>query len=163
MPGDNYLCCTKGGIMKKILFALLVVTSFMGFTGVVHSVEPAFDGNDILKDCSLAFDMTKDAFLKDLFTKGARPLPSSAEQTKAMQCFSYVIGFKDALYVTQVYHEKWAKQSDVCLPYNNLNNKEALRIVLTYLKGNPELLARPQAALVYNAFYYAFPCSGQKQ
>jgi len=73
------------------------------------------------------------------------------------QCLSYVIGFKEALYVNQIFQEKNGQPTSFSIP-DNVNNEETLRVVLKYLHDNPTLLNRPQSALVFNAFFYAFPC-----
>jgi hypothetical protein len=129
----------------------------IGFSGTLSSAGQVATGNDVLRDCSLALDMAQEGYLGDVQSK-RKPMPSKAEQNRAMQCLSYVVGFKDALYVSQIFQEKNGSAPSVCLPKNDLNNEEALRIVLKYLQSNPQLLDRPQEAVVFNAFYYAFPC-----
>lgn len=143
--------------MKKILFLLMIVAVYFGFTEAAHSTEQVTDGNDVLRDCSLALDMAQNDYMENV-VKGTKPLPSKEQQNKTTQCMNYVVGFKDALYVNQLYQEKSGKKSAICLPYNNLNNELAVRVVLKYLQGNPKLLSQPQSALMFNAFYSAFPC-----
>jgi hypothetical protein len=143
--------------MKKTLFSLMIVAVCFCYSEPVQSTEQVPDGNDVLRDCSLALDMGQDDYMQNVI-KGAIPLPSKEQQNKAMQCMHYVVGFKDALYVNQIYEEKNGMKSAICLPYNNLNNDLAVRVVLKYLKDNPKLLSQPQSALTFNAFYYAFPC-----
>jgi len=129
----------------------------IGFSGTLYSAEQVATGNDVLRDCSLSLDMAQEGYMKEVLNKG-KPLPSNAQQNRATQCLSYVVGFKDALYVSHIFQEKNGSPPFICLPENNLNNEQALRIVLKYLHDNPQLLDRQQAALVFNAFYYAFPC-----
>jgi hypothetical protein len=144
--------------MKTLTWSLVVFAfSTVGFLGTLHSAEKIPTGHDVIRDCSLALDMAQQGYIENLVLKG-KPLPTAAQQNRATQCLSYVVGFKDALYVSQIYQEKNALASFVCLPTNNVNNEEALRIVLRYLQDNSRLLDQPQSALVFNAFYYAFSC-----
>lgn len=144
--------------MKRLTWYLIILAlSIIGFSGSLHSAEQVPTGNDVLKDCSLALDMAQEGYVGNLLRKG-EPLPTTAQQNRATQCLSYVVGFKDALYVSQIFQEKNGSAPFVCLPRNNLNNEQALRVVLKYLLDNSQLFDRPQAAVVFNAFYYAFPC-----
>jgi hypothetical protein len=144
--------------MKALAWALIILAvSTIGFPGTSHSAEQTPTGHDILKDCSLALDMMQEGYVENLVRKD-KPLPTTAQQSRATQCLSYVVGFKDALYVSEIYQEKNSSEPFVCLPQNNINNEEALRIILRYLQENSGLLDRPQSAVVFNAFYYAFPC-----
>lgn len=139
--------------MRTILLSLILLTICIGLPEIIHSAEQWTDGNDVLRDCSLAIDMAQDDYTEKVI-KGMKPI----QQNNAMQCMNYVVGFKDALYVNQIYQEKSGKKSDICPPRNNLNNELAIRVVLKYLKDNPKLLSQPKEGLVFNAFYYAFPC-----
>lgn len=143
----------------KILtrYSIILTLSTIGVWGTLHSAEQVLTGSDVLKDCSLALDMAQEGYVGNLLRKG-QPLPTTAQQNRATQCFSYVVGFKDALYVSQIFQEKNGAAPFVCLPTNNLNNEQALRILLKYLQGNSQLLDGPQSAVVFNAFYYEFPC-----
>ena len=143
--------------MKTLMPFLIILTLAIGFSGNLYSAEQIATGNDVLRDCTLALEMAQENYMKQVLSKG-NPLPSKDQQNRAMQCLNYVVGYKDALYTSQIFQEKNGSVSFVCLPENNLNNEQALRIVITYLKDNPQMLDSPQAAVVFNAFYYAFPC-----
>jgi len=143
--------------MKTLIGFFIILALAIGSSGTLYSSEQVPTGNDLLRDCSLALDMAQEGYMREVLSKG-KPLPTNAEQKRATQCFSYVVGFKDALYVSQTFQEKNGSAPFVCLPDNNLNNDQALRIVLKYLHDNSQLLDRPQAAVVFNAIYYAFPC-----
>jgi hypothetical protein len=143
--------------MKTLISFLIILTLAVGFSGTPYSAEQVATGKDVLRDCTLALEMAQDGYIKEVISKG-KPLPSKTQQNRAAQCLNYVIGFKDALYVSQIFEEKNGSVPFVCLPDNNLNNEQALRIVIKYLQDNPLLLDRPQSAVVFNAFYYAYPC-----
>ncbi|MGD0331340.1 MAG: Rap1a/Tai family immunity protein [Nitrososphaeria archaeon] len=136
---------------------LIVLVFVIGTAGTLHCEEQEATGNDLLRDCSLAVDMAQENYVSKALSKN-KTMPSQSQQNKAMQCLSFVVGFKDALYVSQIYQEKNGITPFICLPENNLNNGQAVRIVLQYLGDNPQLLDNPQSAIVFNAFYYAFPC-----
>ena len=144
--------------MRILTWSLIILAALtVGSPGNLHAAEQTPTGHDILKDCSLALDMAQEGYVANLLQKG-KPLPTTAQQNRATQCFSYIVGFKDALYVSQLYQEKNGLALFVCLPNNNLNNGEAVHIVLRYLQDKSRLLDQPQSALVFNAFYYAFSC-----
>lgn len=144
--------------LRKLTWSLILfAVAIVGFPGMLYSAEQTPTGRDVLTDCSLALDMAQKGYVENLIRKG-KPLPTAAQQNRANQCLNYVVGFKDALYVSRLYQEKNGLAPFMCLPKHNLNNEEALRIVVRYLQDNPQLLDRPQAAVVFNAFYYAFPC-----
>ena len=143
--------------MKTLISFLIILTFAVGSSGILYSAEQVATGRDVLRDCTLALEMAQDNYMKEAIGKG-KPLPSKAQQNRAGQCLNYIVGFKDALYVSQIFQEKNGSVPFVCLPENNLNNGQALRIVIKYLQDNPQLLDRPQSAVVFNAFYYAYPC-----
>ncbi|MDR3554019.1 MAG: Rap1a/Tai family immunity protein [Syntrophobacteraceae bacterium] len=142
--------------MSLVICAVIIICT--GFNQAAYSAEqePWSNGTTILEYCTLAADMLKSDWIEN-FIKEPRPLPSKVQQHKAMQCLCYVIGFKDALYVNQIYQEKNGKHSPICIPDNNIANDKALRVVLKYLSNNPQLLDRPGSVLLFSAFFYAFP------
>jgi hypothetical protein len=144
--------------MFKTLQLLCSLSVCLVCSGVAFPEQSPPTGKETLADCSLALEMGQATYLADLL-KESKPLPSQAQQTRAIQCLGYVVGFKDAIYMRQIYDEKNDIKPTICLPYNSLNNAQAARIVVKYLKEHPELQGRPQEALVFSAFYYAFPCT----
>lgn len=124
---------------------------------IVFAAEEGRTGKDALIDCSLALEMGRPTYVEDLLKSG-KPLPSVLQQSKAHQCQGYVVGFKDSLYVRQLFDEKNGLKPVICLPRNNLNNLEATKVVVKYIKGHPEIQSLPEAGVVFNAFYDAFAC-----
>jgi hypothetical protein len=147
----------KRRLMKTLISFLIILTFAIGSSGTLYSAEQVATCRDVLRDCTLALDMTQDNYMKEVIGKD-KPLPSKAQQNMARHCLNYIVGFKDALYVSQIVQEKNGRVPFVCLTENNLNNEQALRIVIKYIQDNPQLLDRPQSAVVFNAFYYAYPC-----
>ena len=146
--------------MKKLTWYLSVLAlTVIGFSEPLHSAEQKTTGHDVLTDCSLALDMVNDSHLNAILSTGKPvPLPTTAQQGRAAQCIGYVVGLKDAIFVSQIIHEKNGSAPLVCLPEDSLNNEVALRIVLKYLQDNSRLLDQPQATVVFNAFRSTFPC-----
>lgn len=141
---------------RELTWALifLVIVTFVS-PGMLHSDELNPTGRDVLTDCSLALDMAQNGYIEKLVKTG-KPVPTTDQQNRANQCLNYVVGFKDALYVSQIYHEKNGLTPFMHLPENNINNETALRVVIRYIQGNSQLLDQPEAAVVFNAFYNAF-------
>ena len=152
-----HTCSIRDVNMKGIPRLVCLVLMCLAYSWPAFADERNPTGKDILVDCSLAIEMGQDTYITNLI-KEAKPLPSKAQQTKAIQCMSYVVGFKDAIYARQLYDQKNSIKPMVCLPENNINNGQAVRIVIKYIKDHPELQNFPQAGIVFNAFYYAFPC-----
>jgi hypothetical protein len=50
----------------------------------------------------------------------------------------------------------------VCWPKEGINNGQAVRIVLHYLKANPEQLHKDEVLLAMIAFRSAYPCNSSK-
>jgi len=143
--------------MKKIVLLFMVVLVHLSFSQPAHSAGEVADGTSTLRDCSLALEMTQDKYPEHA-PQGAEAFPPKEQQTKAIQCFSYVVGFKDALYVDDIFRMKSGKERSICMPVTNINNELAVRIAVKYLQDNPQLLSKPRSALLFNAFFYAFPC-----
>ena len=111
---ERLLMHLDGGRMKRLLGLLIILATTIGVSGALLSAERVTIGNDVLRDCSLALEMGQPGFMNDILSKG-KPLPSNARQNMATQCLSYVVGFKDAIYVSQIYQEKNGKSPFVCL------------------------------------------------
>lgn len=146
--------------MKKTLLvaAMFIAIGYCGDPYIAFAVEEGRTGKDALVDCSLALEMGRPTYVEDLLKSG-KPLPSVLQQAKAHQCEGYVVGFKDAMYVRQLFDEKNGLKPVICLPRNNLNNLEATKVVIKYIKGHPEVQSLPEAGVFFNAFYDAFSCT----
>jgi hypothetical protein len=144
-------------VMKKLLLVLVTAAAAMNLSVPLHAEDSYATGSDVLRDCSLALEMGQEGYVTDALSKH-KSLPTHTQQIAATQCLNYVVGFKDAIYVTNIFQEKNGQSLFVCLPKNNINNGQALRIVLKYLIDNPSLLSSPQSGVVFNAFYHAYPC-----
>lgn len=142
----------------KQLFCIVFVCLVYAGAGIALADEETRIGKDVLADCSLALEIGRPTYLTDLVTKG-KPLPSVQQQNRAFLCEGYVIGFKDAIYVRQLYDEKNGLKPVICLPRYNINNAQATAIVIKYIKDHPEVQSLPEAGVVFNAFYHAFSCS----
>lgn len=105
------------------------------------------DGSSLLTKCSLAvriFDSEK--------------LPS-ADAVDGTFCVGYISGIHDADYMVQMLeeHEKITLMKHACPP-SKASTAQAVRIVVKYLRDNPERLHLPASVLVTDAVRSSFPC-----
>lgn len=142
---------------KYYLFMLMAFILCMSYPLVIPATEPEPDGSDILINCSLALDMSQDKYRGDVI-KGAKPMPTNEQQREAHACANYVSGFKDAVFVNQLYFEKKETQYSICLPYDSINNGQAIQIAVKYAHDHPEDLRLPRAVFVFKSLLTAFPC-----
>ena len=145
----------RGDKMKTIvlvvsLVLLLACSTIAGPKGWV-------DGNDVLRDCNIGMSLISDEFWDKVKEEKAQ-LPVQTQVDDAKACFNYVIGFKDSLYISEAYLRKNGEQPFICLPTLNLNNGVAIQTVLTYLEKHQNILDGPREALMFNAFFYTYPC-----
>jgi|SRR5271166_6949664 len=105
------------------------------------------DGNSLLTKRSLAvraFDGEK---------------LSSADAVEGSFCMGYLLGSHDTDYMVQTLeeHEKITLMKHACVP-SNVSTAQVLRVVLKYLRDNPERLNMPAPVLVTDAIRSSFPC-----
>jgi hypothetical protein len=100
----------------------------------------SYDGNALLRKCTPALKVAD-----------GEKLTNAADDSDASWCMGYVTGVLDGL-----------SQFDwkVCLP-KEFTTGQALRIVVKYLKANPEVLHKEASGLISVAIAEAFPCKGE--
>lgn len=105
------------------------------------------DGSSLLKKCSLAVRVFDGEKL------------SSLDALEGTFCVGYVSGVHDADFMVQMLedHEKVALMKHACPP-SNASTDQAVRIVVKYLRDNPERLHMPASVIVTDAVRSAFPC-----
>lgn len=102
----------------------------------------AADGNDMMAECSAAVQFA-----------------DSGQATKNLMLASYCLGLMDGIMDLSLAH-KWNKDSTayICLPDDGIKNIQAARIVLKYLRDNPNKLQAPGSFLAIKALSLAYPC-----
>ena len=125
------------------LIAILLVSALSAAPGSNGS-QPPNDGSALLRSCGAAVRLSDGARLSD------------AETVQAVHCAGYVSGFLDALALL-----RWkGGATPVCVPAAGIENDQAARIVVKYLRQHPERLHESGRILLITAIAEAFPCKG---
>ncbi len=80
---------------------------------------------------------------------------SAEESIESIFCIGYVSGFLDAMSLTAALT---GGRPNVCLPERGINNEQAIRILVKYLRENPETLHKTGRMSLYISLERAFPC-----
>lgn len=100
------------------------------------------DGNLLLEDCLMAEEALDSKKMSDPIAAG--------------QCLGFVEAANQTMRFMQLMPN--ANPPLACFPENGLQNSQAIRIVLSYLKSHPEKLHQTKVSLAINSFIDAFPC-----
>tara|TARA_R100000687_G_scaffold25326_2_gene21474 strand:+ start:21840 stop:22214 length:375 start_codon:yes stop_codon:yes gene_type:complete len=122
----------------KILSVVLTAWFSIAFSGAAFA-----DGNDLLNDCSVLEVPSEDATLN--FEYGL----SLGTCTGMMQGLTNL---------NKIYEALLGDGALFCTPEQGVTNGEAAKIVLKYLKDNPQKLGQHEVELAVQAFREAFPC-----
>ena len=120
--------------MKKLCQLVLVTTGFL-----LLSPQSYADGNKLLEQC-----ISVERFL-DSKTVG--------DQLHIGICMGLVQGVRN----TMLYMGNEG-EIKACFPEKGIDNGQATRIVVNYLKKNPALLHEDEVLLIMAAFIEAYPC-----
>ena len=132
-------------IIKSILKFVIVFIS-IGFIFISNTAK-GDDGYKLLKRC--------DSFVKAL--DGAKDL-SNNELAGATDCAGFMQGITS---LNMYYRLKGNVNVFFCLPKDGVNNAQAARIVLQYLRDHPEKLHRSESTLTIAALMEMFSCPGK--
>jgi hypothetical protein len=125
----------------KWIFALLVT-----FNSCAFAAPQMTDGNVLLKACNAAVQWD------DTGTNTGTPVDVG-------YCYGFVEGVRNTLAIwtisAKTLHESGPH---ACMPTEGIENGQAARIVVKYLKENPEKLHEFASLLAMEAFQKAFPC-----
>jgi hypothetical protein len=105
------------------------------------------DGSSLFTKCSLAQRVFDGETL------------SSADAAEGAFCVGYLWGSHDTDFMVQMLEEreKITLMKHACPPSNS-STAQAVRIVVKYLRDNPERLHMPASVLVTDAIRSSFPC-----
>ena len=123
----------SGAMKKALILPLFFACSHLAL---------ATDGNRLLQICG---PLDKTEF-------------QPSEMSEVTACTNYIDGVLDALVALQSAHPREIKSS-VCAPSDSgINPFQGARIVLKYLRDNPDKLHWTASVLVINALHDTFPC-----
>jgi len=105
--------------------------------------EEKRDGNELLKKCQSS------VYLEDKKTDSP-----GFDLYDVQYCFGMLRGVVDTI---TLYQLSFPKNKLACVP-NSVTNGQVARVVVKYLKKNPERLHERDATLMVFAFMEAFPC-----
>lgn len=131
----------------KFLFATLAFLVLLPTVRAEEKWNWHDDGNSLLTFCSLEVRL----FDGDSLT--------GAEQVEAGYCVGYVTAVGDVLTTTgEIQKDKGIKLIEpVCVP-KSVPTGQVIRVLVKYLKENPEQLHYPADVLTIGALRRAFPC-----
>ncbi len=112
-------------------------------------------GNELFQDCKQAMRaIDGDTALTDM------------EFVDASHCTGYILGVVDGYAVTEAAEKARIHFSSslICLPKTGfMPTPQLVRIVVKFLRGNPERLSEPAALLVLQAMQESFPCKNPRE
>ena len=103
------------------------------------------DGNTLLKQSGLAISLMD----------GPKPKLSTESFGEMMFCIGFLQGITN---LNLVYQNVLKSNAQFCLPEDGIENGQAARIVVKFLRNYPEELHKHELALSILALKEAFPC-----
>jgi hypothetical protein len=126
--------------MKWIFATVFVFNSF------AFAAPGMTDGNTLLKACNAAVQYDDTG-------------KTSGTAADVGYCYGFVEGVRNVLAIWRIsansHHESGPH---VCMPNEGIENGQAARIIVKYLKDHPEELHEFASLLAMEAFQNAFPC-----
>ena len=129
--------------MFKPLIA--IAATYLAFCPTVALADE--DGNELLAQCNVVLQLLD----------GGRMQPEDA--LGAGQCLGFMQATKD---LNRLYQIRDQRNALFCVPKDGINNGQATRIVVKYLRDHPEDLHKPNIILATAAFRDAYPCASKR-
>jgi hypothetical protein len=136
---------------QTVIALLLICCSSFAWTQVTEA--PLESGNAFVRRCSSTETSTE----KDYTAL------TEVERGYAMACLFYLNGFVTGVNYGTGFAEERTKQrvpAPFCIP-KGVETGQLTKIVLKYIRNNPETAHLPTARLITNALGQAYPCSSQ--
>ncbi|MFC1665805.1 Rap1a/Tai family immunity protein, partial [Pseudomonadota bacterium] len=135
-----------GGLVTKIIGAML--TGLMSVSSSLTYGAVKDDGNRLLSECNNAVLARDSHNLND------------AEFARGFYCLGRLQGVKEMNEYYRLLLNKMGKKSSIefCLPKGGVENGQASRIVVKFLRDHPDQLDEVSVILIIDAFRAAFPC-----
>ncbi|WP_341580825.1 Rap1a/Tai family immunity protein [Marinobacter metalliresistant] len=109
---------------------------------IVFSFQANADGNDLLQKCNKAVQFMDSP-------------PENPDFGSIGFCLGMMQGITN---LNSVYEIRLEDEALFCGPEDGINNGQATRIVVKYLKDNPQDLHQHEGVLAIAAFMDAYPC-----
>ena len=128
--------------MKYIIKQIFIIALFL------PNISFGIDGNLLLESCLKADRVKNDLNLKinEPFSFGLR----------VGTCIGLIQGTISTINVLNI--AKKNNEFGICFPEKGIHINQSVKIVIKYLKANPETLHIPHTVLIILAFKQAFPC-----
>ena len=126
----------------RTLLSIILVLVLSAYNPRAHAQGQ--DGSFYLQACGAAVKQSDGAQL------------SQEEGAGALYCASYVSGFLDGMSLAA---GSTKPQKVVCLPERGITNDQAARLVVKYLRENPQTLHQSGRMSLYIALAKSFPCA----
>jgi hypothetical protein len=136
---------------------LLLVFTMLAFRGIARAQTIDASGNEFLNKCSV-IEKSADVQMSNL---------SDIEIVQADLCIYYLRGVADGVQAEKAFLQelsganKFKYPVPSCVP-DGVKVDQIARIVLKYIRNNPEISHYPTAALVMDALGTTFPCTAGK-
>lgn len=127
----------------KAIFAIFL---FSGLSIFFLLSEASADGNKLLKDCQEA-----EYFIDH---KNFRS-PNTPEIGEFWYCTGITEGVRSSLVM---FNKHLPKHMRACFPGDGIMTEQSVRVVLKFLRENPNMLHMEDAPLIWLAYVKAFPC-----
>lgn len=122
-------------------------------TLVAFPLPARADGNEFLSKCAPVVARLDHSL----------PDPATGDMVEASYSMGYCLGFAQGF--TGAHYAYGVIAGDkvhlVCLPSKSIQNGQALRIIVAFMKAHPEKLHFEEMVLAEKAFEEAFPCAKQ--
>ena len=123
--------------MKKILLVAIIQAVMLFFFSTVSMA----DGNKLLEQCHDTVYFLDTNEIRNELNIGL--------------CFGSIQGVRVTI---MIYHDYSPEHLKVCWPEENITNAQAARIIVKYLKDNPQILHEDDYFLTLKAYLDAYPC-----
>ncbi|MDX3743730.1 Rap1a/Tai family immunity protein [Pseudomonas sp.] len=123
----------KSGLITAALAGMISA----GSSFAANAADLRNDGNELLGDCK--------EFLKE---------GSNFNAFQAGKCVGLIRGVTETVY----FYRGEVKKGDRFCEASGVTNGQRVRIVVKFLEDNPKLLNEYDVALIWKAFYDAYPC-----
>ena len=132
----------------KLLCLLVVLVCGLSVVASVAVEKPSDSGNAFLRLCSAT----------------EREIETDEDLRTVTNCFMYVQGLGDGVGLGHFHAQTLVKaniEEPFCgMPFDGLENRQVVSIVLKYIRNNPEKAHLATSEIFFMAMQKAFPCKG---